>query len=82
MTSLKLKIFLVISVALILPRSVYSHDGWVEISPSIVEKNQSATIALIQGNHSTSIRATASPANGIKSIRRWSLSIRKLNKIL
>ena len=52
MTSLKLKIFLVISVALILPRSVYSHDGWVEISPSIVEKNQSATIALIQGNHS------------------------------
>ena len=52
MTSLKLKIFLLISAALILPRSVYSHDGWVEISPSIVEKNQSATIALIQGNHS------------------------------
>ena len=52
MTSLKLKIFLLISVALILPRSVYSHDGWVEISPTIVEKNQSATIALIQGNHS------------------------------
>jgi len=29
-----------------------AHDGWVEISPSIVEKNQSATISLIQGNHS------------------------------
>ena len=41
MTSLKLKILLLISAALILPRSVYSHDGWVEISPSIVEKNQS-----------------------------------------
>jgi uncharacterized GH25 family protein len=31
---------------------VLAHDGWVEISPTIVEKNQPATIALIQGNHS------------------------------
>jgi uncharacterized GH25 family protein len=30
----------------------FSHDGWVEISPTIVEKNQAATIALLQGNHS------------------------------
>jgi uncharacterized GH25 family protein len=30
----------------------FSHDGWVEISPTIVEKNQAATIALFQGNHS------------------------------
>jgi uncharacterized GH25 family protein len=30
----------------------FSHDGWVEISPTIVEKNQVATIALLQGNHS------------------------------
>ena len=52
MTSLKLKIFLLISAALISPRSVHGHDGWVEISPTIVEKNQTATIALIQGNHS------------------------------
>jgi hypothetical protein len=29
-----------------------AHDGWVEISPTIVEKNQAATISLIQGNHS------------------------------
>jgi len=31
---------------------VFSHDGWVEISPTIVEKNQAVTIALIQGYHS------------------------------
>lgn len=37
---------------LILPRAALAHDGWVEISPTIVEKNQAATIALIQGNHS------------------------------
>jgi uncharacterized GH25 family protein len=30
----------------------FSHDGWVEISPTIVEKNQATTIALLQGNHS------------------------------
>jgi len=29
-----------------------AHDGWIELSPSIVEKGQLATIALIQGNHS------------------------------
>ena len=29
-----------------------AHDGWVEIAPVIVETNQPATIALIQGNHS------------------------------
>jgi uncharacterized GH25 family protein len=36
----------------IFPQSARAHDGWVEISPTIVEKNQAATIALIQGNHS------------------------------
>ena len=39
MTSLKLKIFLLISAALILPRSVYGHDGWVQVN-AIVEKGQ------------------------------------------
>jgi len=34
------------------PSSIFAHDGWVEISPTIVEKNQVATIALMQGNHS------------------------------
>jgi uncharacterized GH25 family protein len=37
---------------LTLPRAGVAHDGWVEISPTLVEKNQPATIALIQGNHS------------------------------
>jgi len=29
-----------------------AHDGWVEVSPAIVEKKQTTTIALMQGNHS------------------------------
>ena len=33
-------------------RGLAAHDGWVEIAPVIVERNQPATIALIQGNHS------------------------------
>jgi uncharacterized GH25 family protein len=46
------KIILWLLGALILPHAATAHDGWVEISPSIVEKNQSATIALLLGNHS------------------------------
>jgi hypothetical protein len=34
------------------PGWAVAHDGWVEVSPAIVEKNQPTTIALIQGNHS------------------------------
>jgi uncharacterized GH25 family protein len=34
------------------PRWAPAHDGWVEITPTIVEQGQMATIALIQGNHS------------------------------
>ena len=34
------------------PLSALSHDGWLEISPTIVEKGQAATVTLIQGNHS------------------------------
>src|SRR6202007_36247 len=29
-----------------------AHDGWVEITPTIVEHRQPVAIALIQGNHS------------------------------
>jgi uncharacterized GH25 family protein len=36
----------------LLPHLASSHDGWVEVSSTIVEKGQPATIALIQGNHS------------------------------
>lgn len=34
------------------PPLAAAHDGWVEITPSIVERNQPAMISLIQGNHS------------------------------
>ena len=40
-----------------LPQPASSHDGWVEVSPTIVEKGQPATIALIQGNHSNEHRS-------------------------
>ena len=39
------------------PQTASSHDGWVEISPTIVEKGQVATITLIQGNHSNEHRS-------------------------
>src|SRR5689334_16151700 len=53
----KLKIVLCLLGALNLPRVAMAHDGWVEVSPTIVEKNQNATIALIQGNHSNEHRS-------------------------
>ena len=34
------------------PQRADAHDGWVEVSPSIVEKGQVATISLLHGNHS------------------------------
>jgi hypothetical protein len=47
-----IKITLWLFSILILPPSAMGHDGWVEVSPAIVEKNQPVAIALIQGNHS------------------------------
>jgi len=38
-------------------RPAVGHDGWVEITPAIVEKGQIATISLIQGNHSDKHRS-------------------------
>jgi uncharacterized GH25 family protein len=53
------KLLLISSWALIFfcPQTASSHDGWVEISPTVVEKGQPATIALIQGNHSNEHRS-------------------------
>ena len=34
------------------PQVTFAHDGWVEVTPTIIEKGQVATLALIQGNHS------------------------------
>lgn len=45
--------FLIIFALLCLnPPLATAHDGWIEIAPAIVEKNQTVTIALMQGNHS------------------------------
>ena len=45
------------ALILFYPPTASSHDGWVEISPTIVEKGQPATVALIQGNHSNEHRS-------------------------
>src|SRR6266508_5829146 len=47
-----LGLLIVVATYFVFPRSAMAHDGWVEISPTIVEKKQAATIALFQGNHS------------------------------
>src|SRR6266508_2434874 len=48
----KITLTVVVCIGWVFSRSAMAHDGWVEISPTIVEKNQAATIALLQGNHS------------------------------
>ena len=53
----KSSLLLFITLLFFHPFSALSHDGWVEISPTIVEKGQVATIALIQGNHSNEHRS-------------------------
>jgi uncharacterized GH25 family protein len=39
------------------PQTALSHDGWVEVSPTIVERGQAVTIDLLQGNHSNEHRS-------------------------
>jgi uncharacterized GH25 family protein len=53
----KSNLLLFIALLFFHPFSALSHDGWVEITPTIVEKGQVATIALIQGNHSNEHRS-------------------------
>jgi len=48
----KWQLVILLVLSLFRPPFTFGHDGWVEISPTIVEKNQVVTIALIQGNHS------------------------------
>jgi uncharacterized GH25 family protein len=50
--SSKLEYMILLALIFFYPQFAFSHDGWVEISPTIVEKGQVATIALLQGNHS------------------------------
>ncbi len=53
----KSNVLFVIALLFFHPSAALSHDGWVEITPTIVEKGQVATIALIQGNHSNEHRS-------------------------
>lgn len=46
-----------LAVILLQPQIAACHDGWVEVSPAIVENGQVVTIALIQGNHSNEHRS-------------------------
>lgn len=48
----RITLTLVLFIGLNFGRFTMAHDGWLEISPTIVEKNQAVTIALMQGNHS------------------------------
>ena len=48
----KVHLSLLITLLFFHPLSASSHDGWVEVTPTIMEKGQVATLALIQGNHS------------------------------
>lgn len=49
---IKVRLSLLITLLFFDPLSASSHDGWVEVTPAIIEKGQIATLALIQGNHS------------------------------
>ena len=53
----KSNVLFVIALLFFHPSAALSHDGWVEITPTIVEKGQVATIALTQGNHSNEHRS-------------------------
>src|SRR4051794_29835822 len=50
-------LFSLLVVSLFFARTAMSHDGWIEISPTIVEKGQVTSIALMHGNHSNEHRS-------------------------
>jgi len=56
---IRLGILVFLAIALLYPQKAIGHDGWIELSPAIVEKGQPVIIALMLGNHS----------NGHKSYR-------------
>src|SRR5262245_28978887 len=57
MTNVKSSLLLWIALPFFHPFSALGHDGWIEITPTIVEKGQVVTITLIQGNHSNEHRS-------------------------
>jgi uncharacterized GH25 family protein len=46
------RIGIILGMLFLFPQTALAHDGWIEVTPSIVEKGQPVTIALFQGNHS------------------------------
>ncbi|HEY2989876.1 MAG TPA: DUF4198 domain-containing protein, partial [Candidatus Binatia bacterium] len=48
---------LFILVVHLAPDVALAHDGWIEITPSIVENGQPVTVALMHGNHSNEHRS-------------------------
>ncbi|HKA34425.1 MAG TPA: DUF4198 domain-containing protein [Candidatus Binatia bacterium] len=53
-----MKVFSLVFFITFLPvGAVHAHDGWIEVAPSIVEKGQPVTIALMHGNHSNEHRS-------------------------
>jgi uncharacterized GH25 family protein len=63
-----------ITAVLCSPAAARAHDGWIEISPSIVEKGQPVTIGLMQGNHSNEHRS-------YRLAGRWDLEFTKVTVI-
>src|SRR5256712_14144480 len=53
----KSELLILIALLFLRPQLAVGHDGWVEITPAIVEKGQVAMISLIQGNHSNEHRS-------------------------
>jgi uncharacterized GH25 family protein len=45
-------LFILVGIFFLYQPTAMAHDGWAEPTPSLVERGQFATIALIQGNHS------------------------------
>ena len=48
----RLTLLVLILAVAIFPAWAPAHDGWIEVTPTIIEKGQVTTLALIQGNHS------------------------------
>lgn len=51
------RLTLLLLAVFVFPRWALGHDGWIEVTPSIVEKGQPVTIALMLGNHSNEHRS-------------------------
>lgn len=66
--------FILVGIFFLYQPTAMAHDGWVELTPTLVEKGQLVTVALMQGNHS----------NGHKSYRlagKWEPKYVKLTVI-